>query len=63
MAGEKEETSYFHLSGAMVAPGSIIEPGNWGRMIRALGWQHNCAMREAALEGAREEHAIGAFSA
>jgi hypothetical protein len=44
---------YFHLSGALLAPGSIILPDNWGRMIRAYGWQHNCAMREYALEHAR----------
>jgi hypothetical protein len=62
MTGENDETNYFHLSGAMLAPGSIIEPGNWGRMIRALSWQHNCAMREAALEIAREDNAPSAPS-
>jgi hypothetical protein len=52
MADEAEKISYFHLSGAMLAPGSIIMPGNWGRMIRAIGWQHSLAMREMALENA-----------
>jgi len=43
-------TDYFHLSSALLAPGSIIEPGNWGRIIRAAGWQHSLALRETALE-------------
>lgn len=37
----------------MLAPGSIIQPGNWGRVIRAFGWQHGQALREMALEQAR----------
>ena len=45
--------SYYHLSGAMLANGSIVEPGNWGRVIRAWGWQHTLAMRECALEDSR----------
>ena len=53
MADEDEKVSYFHLSGAMLALGSIIMPGNWGRMIKTLGWQHNLAIREMALENAR----------
>jgi hypothetical protein len=53
MASETEKISYFHLSGAMLAPGSIIMPGNWGRVIRVYGWQHNQAIREMALEQAR----------
>lgn len=44
---------YFHLSGAMVAPGSIFHPGNWGQMIKAWGWQHTQALREMTLEDAR----------
>lgn len=27
-------TTYFHYAGIKLAPGSIIEPGNWGRMVR-----------------------------
>jgi hypothetical protein len=45
--------SYFHLSGAMLAIGSIIQPGNWGRVIKAYGWQHPHSLREMALEQAR----------
>lgn len=37
----------------MLSPGSIIHPGNWGRLVRRLGWQHGSAMREMALELAR----------
>jgi hypothetical protein len=44
---------YYHLSGGLLATGSIIEPGNWGRIIRAWGWQHPHALRELALEHAR----------
>lgn len=45
--------SYYHLSGAHLESGSIIVPGNWGRVIRHYGWQHNFALREMALEAAR----------
>jgi hypothetical protein len=53
MAKDPQRIDYFHLSGASLAPSSIIEPGNWGRVIRAYGWQHNQALREMALENAR----------
>jgi hypothetical protein len=46
-------SGYYHLSGALLAPGSIIKAGNWGRIIRHWGWQHNEAMKEMALEDAR----------
>jgi hypothetical protein len=41
------------LAGPILAPGSIIEPGNWGRIIRTMGWRHDLAIREMALENAR----------
>lgn len=44
---------FFHLSGAMLGPGSIIKSGNWGRIIRSWKWQHNSAFREMVLESAR----------
>lgn len=44
---------YFHLAGAPLAVGSVILPGNWGRIIKRTGWQHGQALRELALEGAR----------
>jgi hypothetical protein len=43
----------FHLSGIMLRPGSIIELGNFGRVIRAIGPQHVQWNREHALEAAR----------
>jgi hypothetical protein len=45
--------SYFHLSGAHLEPGSIIVPGNWGRVVQHYSWQHNFALREMALEASR----------
>lgn len=44
---------YFHLAGPILEPGSIIAPGNWGRIVRRLGWAHAFALREMALEEAR----------
>ena len=46
-------SDYFHLSGAMLATGSTIMPGNWGRIIRAFSWRHTLALREMALEQSR----------
>jgi hypothetical protein len=37
----------------MLRPGSIIEPGNFGRVIRAIGINHAHWQREQALEAAR----------
>lgn len=50
--------TYFHGAGALLAPGSIIEPGNWGRIIRlytgaAASWPN--AYKEHVLEQARKE--------
>jgi hypothetical protein len=47
---------YFHLAGQILAIGSVIAPGNWGRIIRQIGWQHNLAIREMALEDVRATH-------
>lgn len=47
------QETYFHLAGQTLAPGSVIEPGNWGRIIRLCGWGHSLAIREMALEAAR----------
>lgn len=54
MAENEGSTSYFHLSGTNLAVGSIIEPGNWGRIIRFLGWRHSEALKEMALEETRK---------
>ena len=43
----------FHLSGIMLRNGSIIEPGNFGRIVRVTGPAHVHWSREQALETAR----------
>lgn len=48
-----EQIDYYHLSGVVLEPGSIIKAGNWGRIIRQAAWTHNLAIREMALEEAR----------
>lgn len=48
-------TDLFHLAWGRLAPGSIIESGNWGRIIRTLGWGHGASIREMLLEGVRAE--------
>jgi hypothetical protein len=45
--------TFFHLSGAMLEPGSVISPGNWGRIIKQLGWQHGRSVFEVALDDQR----------
>src|SRR5262245_3495633 len=50
-----ESEFYFHLAGPMLAPGSTIQPGNWGRVIRLTGWRHPEAIKEMALEQTRRE--------
>jgi hypothetical protein len=48
---------YFHCGPVPLAPGSIIEPGNWGRIIRLYLPSEQAtfpiAYREAVLEAAR----------
>lgn len=44
---------FYHLFGGLLRVGSIIEPGNWGRIVKAAGWRHNASVREAALEQSR----------
>ncbi len=34
-------------------------PGNWGRVVTALGYRHNQAMRESVLEDVREREFNG----
>jgi len=44
---------FYHCSSSQLAPGGVIQPGNWGRIIRSTGWAHNQAFKEAALEHLR----------
>jgi hypothetical protein len=43
----------FHLNSGLLGPGSIIHPGNWGRVLMFHGWNHHQAAREMMLESAR----------
>lgn len=55
------DITYFHCAPMKLAPGSIIEPGNWGRVMHLYNWNpNNFALniwREALLEQARQIHA------
>src|SRR5262245_46478650 len=42
-----------HASSILLGPGSIILPGNWGRIIRAGGERHNRWPDEQVLEAVR----------
>jgi hypothetical protein len=44
---------YYHISSSKLGPGSIIEPGNWGEIIKTFGWKHSAAQAEVALEHVR----------
>lgn len=43
----------FHLTRKLLAPGDLIEPGNWGRVLRNIGPSHISWNREAVLENIR----------
>src|SRR5690348_13381532 len=43
----------FHIAPIRLERGSIIQPGNWGRIVKAHGWNHPAAFREAILENVR----------
>ncbi|WP_145928044.1 hypothetical protein [Bradyrhizobium neotropicale] len=45
--------SLFHVNAALLQPGAVILPGNWGRVIRQAGWQHGRSVFEVALEDQR----------
>lgn len=47
------DDTYFHLCGIPLSEGSIILPGNYGRIIRKAEWRHESGMRELAIEAAR----------
>jgi hypothetical protein len=46
----------FHSCPVLLKPGSTILPGNYGRIIRAIGEAHPLHNREAVLEQVRAEH-------
>ena len=43
----------FHFSSCLLEPGSIIRPGNWGRIVRLVGDRHPEWQREQILERVR----------
>lgn len=43
----------FHLSSSLLGEGSIILPGNWGRLVRLIGVEHKEWLRENILEQIR----------
>lgn len=47
--------SYFHLAPILIAPGSVIEPGNFGRVIALRGEAHPLFRREMAYEDMRQK--------
>ena len=53
MNGPQATLDYYHLAGTLLQVGSVIAPGNWGRIIRATGWRHPEAVKEMALEYVR----------
>lgn len=54
--------AYFHGNSTPLGAGSVILPGNWGRIIRNLGWTHPFALREALFEHVRQTEFPNAVS-
>ncbi len=46
-------TKLFHSAPLKLAPGSVVLPGNWGRIIRAIGERHDRWHQEVVLEQVR----------
>lgn len=46
---------YFWICGLDIRPGAVIEPGNWGRIVRFRGTGHPAIGRELLFERIREE--------
>ena len=46
--------AFFHLAATVLVQGSIIAPGNFGRVLRFHGWRHTQALREMAIEASRK---------
>lgn len=44
----------FHFNSTPLGPGSVILPGNWGRIIRLVGNKHREWSREQRLEQIRQ---------
>src|SRR5258707_670501 len=48
--------SIFHSSPVLLSPGSIVLPGNYGRIVRQAGATHPFYNRETVLEQVRAQH-------
>lgn len=48
-------TTLFHAAPIPLAPGSVILPGNWGRILASMGEGHSSWAREQELESVRAE--------
>lgn len=44
---------FYHFCPARIAPGSVIEAGNFGHLVSLYGYRHNFFGREAAIERVR----------
>lgn len=53
MSEPDKHSAFFHLTTILLANGSRIQPGNYGRLIQKHGWAHNAALREMNLEAHR----------
>jgi hypothetical protein len=49
-------TIFFHAAPMLLAPGSVVLPGNFGRVIRQQGATHPLWNRESALEVVRSSN-------
>lgn len=49
------QRDFYHFVGPTLGQGSVIKAGNWGRIIRAVGWWHSEAYREHILELSRQQ--------
>jgi hypothetical protein len=43
----------YYVTPRLLAAGDLVEPGNWGRMLRGIGARHNAFFRETLLEVVR----------
>ena len=51
--------TYFHFVPILLEPGSVVVPGNFGRIMNIVGATHDLWAREMALEAVRAQHYPG----
>lgn len=47
---------YFYATSSLLDIGSIVLPGNWGRLIKKIGASHNRFLSEYILDNYRKNH-------